>query len=98
MITNTTPRDLPPNTPAVILALRKAFDARLTDLYKEAREPLPTGPGESSDAVRHVHFNELGLHVTAVYSTVEDRFTQLIARDVAQVNEERPAFTISVFL
>ncbi|MGV3636470.1 MAG: hypothetical protein ACO1NQ_02360 [Flavobacteriales bacterium] len=46
----------------------------------------------------HVHFQHAHLHVVAVYSHAADRFTQLIARDLDELDLDRPTYTISVFL
>lgn len=46
----------------------------------------------------HVHYTHGTLHVVAVFSHVEDRFTRLIARDADERGVDRPSYTLNIFL
>jgi hypothetical protein len=97
MITAHTPQPTHAEAPAIVKRLRKLFDERMLDLYAVASVQRPVLENGTSPMV-HVDFPADALQVTAVYHTVEDRFTQLIARAADEAHHERPSFTISLFL
>ncbi|MEO8068323.1 MAG: hypothetical protein ABI599_11575 [Flavobacteriales bacterium] len=98
MISNPFPEPLPLSAPAVLFELRDAFDARLTELQHQVDAKLCEEPARSVDHTMHVSFVHDGLHVTAVYHCGQERFTQLVARDADGIDEERPGYTLSMFL
>jgi hypothetical protein len=97
MIANYLPLAIDTHVPDIIVQLRKAFDDRLMDLYKQAMELLAVEPKGVSETI-HVPFTACGLHVIAVFHEPTDHFTQLIARAENEHGLERPSFTISLFL
>jgi len=97
MITNYLPApDLEAAT-TIIQELRAEFDLRLEQLHAEALRLLQ-GPGTGSTKMIHVPFRFNGYDAEAMYDREQDLFTQLVARPVASRGEERPAWTVSVFL
>ena len=84
-----------PTAQEFMRALREAFDVRSPVLGAEAMRVLQEGP---TVGLAHVVFPFHGLIVTAVYNAHEQRFTQLLARDVGELVTERPSYTLSLFL
>ncbi len=97
MIANYMPLHADPHVPRIVQRLRKDFDDRLMELYKEAIERAKNEPVSAAETV-HVPYAVDGLHVTAVFHEPTGHFTQLIARSQREEGEERPSFTISLFL
>jgi hypothetical protein len=89
---------LPEQAPVIVHELRAAFDSRLIQLWNDVLRQPPTPPTEGLDRTVHVFFTHGSLEVTAVYNSVTEQFTQLIARHADEVGLERPSFTISLFL
>ncbi len=85
------------DAPEVVRDLRRLFDERLTDLYAVARGRVPHAESGASPMV-HVDFPAGALQATAIYHSDVDRFTQVIARAAEEAHQERPSFTISLFL
>ena len=98
MIGTTTPWKLPEGAPPIVHELRRAFDARMMQLWREAVIKEPAAPVDGLERTVHVHFLHGFLHVTAVFNCMSEQFTQLIARDAGEDGKERPTFTISLFL
>jgi hypothetical protein len=82
--------------------LLRLFDERLLELHATAslkRQVLESGTSPIRiGPMVHVDFPAGPLQATAIYHTVEDRFTQLIARAADEAHFERPSFTISLLL
>ncbi len=97
MIANYLPLNDDPNVPEIIRSLRRDFDERIMDLYKQAVMLIRDEPASASETV-HVHFVAQGLHVAAVFHEPAGVFTQLIARSAEEHGIERPSYTISLFL
>lgn len=83
--------------PPIIQELRTAFDDRLEFLHAEAMRLLQQ---EAQDGIRMVHVPfPFGNHVVeAMYDREQDLFTQLVARPLADSEQARPSYTISLFL
>ena len=97
MIANYLPTPDLETAPAIIQELRAAFDLRLEQLHAAAlRLQQGTGPGPTK--MLHVPFAYNGLDVEAMYDREQDLFTQLVARPGASRGEDRPSWTVSVFL
>ncbi len=97
MIANYLPLNADTKVPDIIIRLRKAFDEKMMDLYKDATALLANEPKGVSETV-HVPFVACDLHVIAVFHEPTNHFTQLIARAENEHGLERPSFTISLFL
>lgn len=101
MISSTHPDLLQPDAPMLLRELRDAFDAHFVDLIAVAREQAPSAdprPGHDRSPMYHIDFPHGVLQVTAIYDAAQDRFTQLVARHADDAHQERPSFTISLFL
>jgi len=89
------------DAPMLLRELRDAFDAHFVDLIAVAREQAPSAdprPGHDRSPMYHIDFPHGVLQVTAIYDAAQDRFTQLVARHADDAHQERPSFTISLFL
>ena len=75
--------------------MQEAFNARLPALEVEAIRTLQEGP---TVGMAHVAFPFHGLQVTAVFNAMEQRFTQLVARDESDTATVRPSYTLNLFL
>lgn len=98
MISKMEGRALPGTAPALVRDLRSAFDARLMELWHEAAQKEPADPTDGLERTVHVDFVHEHLRVTAVFNCMSEQFTQLIARDLQEDVQERPTYTISLFL
>ncbi len=97
MITTRNPQPLHADAPSVVQELRRLFDERLLELHATAQLQQPILENGTSPMV-HVDFPAGALQATAIYHSVEGRFTQIIARAADEAHHERPSFTISLFL
>ncbi len=97
MITTQSPQPLHADAPAIVQELRRLFDERLLELHATAQMDPPDAENGTSSMV-HVDFPAGALQATAIYHSVEGRFTQIIARAADEAHHERPSFTISLFL
>jgi len=97
MIANYLPTPDLEAAPAIIKQLRAEFDLRLEQLHAEALRLLQAaGPGPTK--MVHVPFSFNGYDVEAMYDREQDLFTQMVARPVESRGEDRPSWTVSVFL
>lgn len=97
MNTTQSPQPTHSDAPEIVKELRRLFDERMLELHATASLQRPVLENGTSPMV-HVDFPAGPLQATAIYHTVEDRFTQLIARAADEAHFERPSFTISLFL
>jgi len=85
---------LPSTAPGLLHSLRTLFDARSTILHKQAISACKV-----TDAVRvPVKFFHRCMEVTAYYDRRTDRFTELRACDIADVEQEFPTYCITLSL
>jgi hypothetical protein len=98
MITRYAPLPTDNSVPSIVRELRAAFDARLTQLYAAAVDLMARTPPQANAHIVHVPFTWHGMRVEAMYNRVQDLFTQLVARPDEEAKEQRPPFTISLFL
>ena len=97
MVSNYLPIPDTEHAPPIVRRLREVFDARLELLYAEAmrliadRRDMPT-------RMVHVPFAVEGYEAEAMYDSTQDLFTQLVLRPLAERENPRPSFTISIFL
>ena len=83
--------------PAIVQRLRKAFDDVLENLHDTANIMQAEDPDPATKMI-HVPFQFEKFSVAAMYDTEQDLFTQLVARPTATDGDDRPAYTISIFL
>jgi hypothetical protein len=92
------PIRLPDSAPRFIQDLRIDFEGRMF-AFHEYLSGIPVAyTADGLERTSHVHFTHGTLDVAAVFSHIHGRFTQLIARDVSEPYNERPSYTISIFL
>ena len=97
MISNYLPTPNLENAPAIIRQLRAVFDDRLDHLHEEAMR-IAQREQDSPTKMVHVPFAFVDYEVEAMYDREQDLFTQLVARPLADRENARPSYTISVFL
>jgi hypothetical protein len=95
---NLNPMLLAETAPQIIHDLRLAFEERMLGIYKNLHGIPVVYTSDGLEKTSHVHFTHGTLDVAAVFSHVQGRFTQLIARDGSEHTAERPSYTISIFL
>ncbi len=95
---DSTPVLFPATAPPFIHELRLAFEGRMLGFYKDLQGIPVDYTSDGLERTSHVHFTHGTLDVAAVFSHVQGRFTQLIARDASEHSNERPSYTISIFL
>lgn len=95
---DSTPVLFPATAPPLIHELRLAFEGRMLGFYKDLQGIPAVYSSDGLERTSKVHFTHGSLDVAAVFSHVQGRFTQLIARDAAELSDERPSYTISIFL
>lgn len=93
-----TPVYIPATAPPFIDDLRLAFEGRMLGFYKDLQGIPVVYTSDGLERTSHVHFTHGTLDVAAVFSHVQGRFTQLIARDASERSADRPSYTISIFL
>lgn len=97
MIANYLPAPDLEHAPAIIRQLRAAFDQRLEHLHAEAQRQQERSR-QGATKMLHVRFELDGLDVEAMYDMEQDLFTQLVARPSFARGQERPPWTVSLFL
>ena len=81
---------LPSTAPGLLHSLRTLFEVRCGALRKQAIRAC-----KANDAARvPVKFFHRCMEVTAYYDRLADRFTELRACDIADVDAEHPAYCI----
>ncbi len=85
------------DAPLIVRRLRQAFDEKLERLYDIAIQMDSDEPDQATKMV-HVPFDREGYAVEAMYDVEQDLFTQLVARPKSAQDNDRPAYTISLFL
>lgn len=83
--------------PPIVLQLRAAFDDRLEYLHSEAMRIMQLEENDGTTML-HVPFAFANYEVEAMYDREQDLFTQLVARPLADRENARPSYTISLFL
>ncbi len=97
MMANYLPTPDMENAPPIIRQLRAVFDDRLEHLHAEAMR-IAQREKDSPTKMVHVPFAFADYDVEAMYDREQDLFTQLVARPLADRENARPSFTISLFL
>ena len=97
MIANYMPMPNFDQAPEIIRQLRAQFDDRLESLNEHAMRLIQENQPEQTIMV-HVPFTFAGYEVEAMYDREMDLFTQLVARPLADRENARPSYTISLFL
>ncbi len=87
------PEPLPATAPELFLGLRDLFDSRLSILLKQARAMLPSA---STSTPVSVAFAFRGMMVSAFYDAATDRFTELRACDIGEVEEAVPSYLLTI--
>ncbi len=85
---------LPPTAPGLLHSLRTLFDTRSSVLRLEALAACKI----TDAACVPVKFFHRCMEVTAFYDRLTDRFTQLRACDIGDVDMESPTFCITLQL
>jgi hypothetical protein len=97
MISNYLPLPDMDKAPAIVRELREAFDERLELLHAEAQHLL-AGMENMPTRMVHVPFAFQDYEAEAMYDLTQDLFTQVVVRPLAELENARPSFTVSLFL
>lgn len=90
------PEPLPATAPELLLGLRDLFDSRISTLQNRAKEML-SSPMVGNSLIR-VPFAFRGMMVSAFYDPAAERFTELRACDIGEVEEAAPSYELTISL